>query len=185
MTARDATKELTDAEMLLLGLVAEIPRHGYELEAEIERRGMREWTQIAFSSVYFVLGKLETAGFVTAKKPAGPKARKTFSVTAAGRRALVARTSAALATYRTTYSSLLLGMMHWPVLEREEALGALEARRRSVDAELARLAGVQLERQPLPDHVEAIFDFSLSELRAESEWIARTLDYMQTKPWPD
>ena len=185
MTVRDATRELTDAELLLLGLVAEMPRHGYELEQEIERRGMREWTQIGFSSVYFVLGKLEKSGLVRAKKPVGARARKTFSLTAAGRRALVAQTTAALRTYRATYSSLLLGMIHWPVLEREAALNALAARRGEVEAELARLADVQVERQPLPDYVEALFDFSIGQLRAESEWIARTLDYMQTKPWLD
>ena len=183
MAVRNTSKQLTDAELLLLGLVAEMPRHGYELEHQIERRGMREWTQIGFSSVYFVLGKLEQAGFVRAKKPARTRARKTFSLTAAGRRALVARTSAALRTYRTTYSSLLLGMIHWPILEREEALDALEARRTVVDAELARLTDVQVERQPTPDYVEAMFDFSIGQLRAESEWIANTLDYMQTKPW--
>ncbi|MFQ5506619.1 MAG: PadR family transcriptional regulator [Planctomycetota bacterium] len=177
--------DLTDGGLLLLGLVAEMPRHGYQLEQEIERRGMREWTRIGFSSVYFVLGKLEGAGLVRAKKPAGAKARKTFSITAAGRRALVARTSAALRTYRPTYSSLLLGMIHWFVLGREEALNALEARRGEVEAELARLAELRVERQPLPDYVEAIFDFSIGQLRGESEWIARTLDYMQTKPWLD
>lgn len=185
MALRQASRELTDAELLLLGLVAEMPRHGYELEQEIERRGMREWTQIGFSSVYFVLGRLEKAGLVRAKKPAGAKARKTFAITAAGRRALVARTSAALRTYRPTYSSLLLGMVHWFVLEREEALNALAARRGEVEGELARLADLQVERQPLPDYVEALFDFSIGQLKTESAWIARTLDYMQTKAWLD
>ena len=185
MGLQGATRDLTDAELLLLGLVAEMPRHGYELEQEIERRGMREWTQIGFSSVYFVLGKLEKSKLVRAKKPAGGRARKTFSPTARGRRALVARTSAALRGYRPTYSSILLGMIHWPALEREEALSALEARRAAVDAEVARLEDVRLERQPMPDHVEAIFDFSIDQLRAEAEWITRTLEYMQTKPWPE
>ena len=62
---------LTDAELLVLGLVVEMPRHGYELELVIELRGMREWTQIGFSSIYFVLGKLERLGLVTAETPAG------------------------------------------------------------------------------------------------------------------
>ncbi|MAC39111.1 MAG: PadR family transcriptional regulator, partial [Oceanicaulis sp.] len=69
---------LTDAELLLLGLVSEMPRHGYELEQVIETRGMREWTQVGFSSIYFVLGKLEKAGLVAAGRPRGAKARKTF-----------------------------------------------------------------------------------------------------------
>jgi hypothetical protein len=37
----------------------------------------------------------------------------------------------------------------------------------------------------MPDYVEAIFDFSIDQLKAEAVWIARTLEYMQTKPWPD
>ncbi len=184
MVLEDAgPRGLTDAELLVLGLVAEMPRHGYQLDQEIERRGMREWTQIGFSSVYFVLAKLQAAGLVRAKKPAGAKARKTFTLTAAGRRVLVAQTLTALRGYRPTYSSVLLGMIHWPVLEREEALGALEARGEAVDAELSRLGNIQVEQQPLPDFVEALFDFSIGQLKAEAEWAARTVAYMRTKPW--
>ncbi len=181
--AEAGSRVLTDAELLLLGLVAEMPRHGYELEQEIDGRGMREWTQIGFSSIYFVLAKLEGAGLVLARKPAGAKARKTFTLTAAGRRALAAQTLAALRTFRPTYSSVLLGMIHWPALERGEALAALEARGAAVTAERTRLEEIQSERQPLPDYVEALFDFSIGQLQAEAEWIARTLDYMRTKPW--
>jgi len=176
-------RPLTDAELLLLGLLAEMPRHGYQLEQEIARRGMREWTRIGFSSVYLLLGTLERRGLVTAERPAHAKARKTFAITDAGRRALVARTREALGTYRPTYSSLLLGMLHWPVLTRAQALGALEARRDSVAAELARLQNIQIEQQPLPDYAEALFDFSVGQLEAEAEWTERTLDYMKTKPW--
>jgi DNA-binding PadR family transcriptional regulator len=181
--ARTRSRPLTSAELLVLGLVAEMPRHGYELEGEIERRAMREWTQIGFSSIYFVLGKLEQEGLVSAQKPVGAKARKTFRLTPAGRRTLVVQTLAALRDYRPTHSSVLLGMIHWPVLGREEALGALEARGNAVRAELSRVRSIQVERQPLPDFVEALFDFSIGQLASEAEWIARTLDYMKTRPW--
>jgi DNA-binding PadR family transcriptional regulator len=144
---------------------------------------MREWTQIGFSSVYFVLEKLQRAGLVTAKKPAGAKARKTFRLTAAGRRALVAQTILALRSHRPSYPSVLLGMINWPVLEREEALEALRAHGEAVNAELSRLATIQIEQQPLPDFVEALFDFSIGQLKAEAQWTARTLDYMKARPW--
>lgn len=174
---------LTDAELLLLGLVAEMPRHGYELEQIIETRGMREWTQVGFSSIYFVLGKLEKAGLVAAEVPAGAKARKTFSITASGRDLLLEQTIAALGVYRPTFSSLLLGMVHWPALSRDAALNALEARLSSVVAELERLERVRRQRQPMPDHVEVLFDFSTGQLSAERTWINTTLDYMRSKPW--
>jgi len=179
------TRELTDAELLALGLVAEMPRHGYQLEQVIEQRGMREWTQIGFSSIYFVLGKLEKLKLATAAKPAGAKARKIYAVTDAGRAALAAQTIRALRNVRPTYSSVLLGMVHWPVLERDAALGALQARGEAIEAELARIENIQFGQQPLPDFVEALFDFSLGQLKAEAEWVTRTLDYMKTKPWLD
>lgn len=176
--------KLTDSELLLLGLVAEMPRHGYELEQVIETRGMREWTQIGFSSIYFVLGKLEKAGLVLTEAPVGARSRKTFSITAAGREALQQQTISALETYRPTFSSLLLGMIHWPALSRKAALGALEKRLSSVAAEMERLERLRRLRQPMPDHIEALFDLSASQLTAERSWIATTLDYMRNKPWP-
>ncbi|MGB3435070.1 PadR family transcriptional regulator [Achromobacter sp.] len=175
---------LTDSELLLLGLVAEMPRHGYELEQVIETRGMREWTQIGFSSIYFVLGKLEKAGLVLAEAPAGTKTRKTFSATATGHKALLEQTISALGAYRPTHSSLLLGMVHWPALSRESALAALENRLSSVMAEAERLELMRRQRQPMPDHIEVLFDFSASQLAAEGRWITATLDYMRSKPWP-
>src|SRR5262245_15635357 len=179
-------KHLTDAELLLLGLVAEMPCHGYELDQVIEKRCMREWTRIGFSSIYFVLGKLQKLGLVTAKKPAGAsastKARKVYSVTPAGRGTLAAQTVTALRDVQPAYSSVLLGMINWPALKHERAVEALETRSQAIEAELARLDAIQVEQQPLPDYVEALFDYSLGQLRAEAEWVSRTLAYMTSKP---
>jgi DNA-binding PadR family transcriptional regulator len=180
-------KPLTDAELLLLGLVAEMPRHGYELDHVIEQRGMREWTQIGFSSIYFVLGRLQKLGLVVARRPArghgGVKARRVFAITALGRRSLAAQTKAALGTVRPTQSSVLVGMINWPALNREEALDALRSRSAAIAVELARLEAIQVEQQPLPDYVEVLFEYSLAQLRAEAEWVSDTLAYMATKPW--
>jgi DNA-binding PadR family transcriptional regulator len=180
-------KVLTDAELLLLGLVAEMPRHGYQIDQVIEERGMRQWTQIGFSSIYFVLGKLQKLGLVAAKMPrrvkVSIKARKVYSVTRAGRRTLVAQTLAALRNVQPAYSSVLLGMINWSALEREQALDALQARDTAIEAELARLGAIQAERQPLPDFVEALFEYSLGQLQAERAWITNTLAYMANKPW--
>tara|TARA_R100000365_G_C2748110_1_gene78919 strand:+ start:7797 stop:8333 length:537 start_codon:yes stop_codon:yes gene_type:complete len=174
--------KLTDAELMLLGLVSEMPRHGYELEQVIETRGMREWAHIGFSSIYFVLGKLEKAELVKAEVAVGAKARKVFSITQVGHDVLLHQTRTALASFRPTFSSLLLGMTHWPALERDAALDSLELRRSSIDAEIERVERVRRQRQPMPDHIEALFDFSAGQLDAERVWITATLDYMRSKP---
>ena len=175
---------LTDAQLMLLGLVAEMPRHGYELEQVIVERQMRQWSKIGFSSIYFVLGKLQKLGLLTAATPPGAKAKKTFTITDAGRDALRAQTVAALRTVRPTYSSVLLGMAHWSVLERDVALEALAARLDALTTESTRLGAIQVEQQPLPDHVEALFEYALGQLTAEGVWVRQTLDCMTAKPWP-
>lgn len=173
---------LTDSELLLLGLVAEMPRHGYELEQAIETRGMREWTQIGFSSIYFVLGKLQKAGLVSVKVPAGIKARKIVSITELGHKVLTEQTIAALQEYRPTFSTVLLGMLHWPAIPRDQALKALNARLSSIDEEVERLESLRRLRQPMPDHIEVLFDYTDGQLRAERNWIQTTVDYMRRKP---
>ena len=55
---------MTNTELAILGLIAEQPRHGYQIEQVIEERGMRNWTEIGFSSIYYLLKKLEKAGYV-------------------------------------------------------------------------------------------------------------------------
>jgi DNA-binding PadR family transcriptional regulator len=177
------SKTLTDAELLVLGLVAEMPRHGYELDQVIEQRGLREWTQIGFSSIYFVLGRLEKLEYVVSEAPAGAKAKKVFRVTRIGQAALAEQSLTALRTVRPSYNSVLLGMAHWPVLKRKEALGSLEERGAAVALEMERLGEIQVTQQPLPDYIEALFEYALGQLRAEAEWVTQSLAYMTTKPW--
>jgi hypothetical protein len=74
-------------------------------------------------------------------------------------------------------------MVNWLALERGEALDALQARAGAIEAEVARLENIQIDQQPLPDYVEVLFEYSLGQLKAEAKWLARTLDYMKSKPW--
>ncbi len=69
---------LTPAELTVLGLIVEQPRHGYDLEQVIEERGIRQWTDIAFSSIYYVLAKLEKRGLV--KRVGHPEDRRSLLI---------------------------------------------------------------------------------------------------------
>jgi DNA-binding PadR family transcriptional regulator len=177
------TKNLTDSELLVLGLVAEMPRHGYELEKVIEERSMREWTQIGFSSIYYVLNKLEQRGLVKAGTQANAKAKKSYEMTPKGEEILINQTLTILNSVHPSYPSLLLGMIHWSVLTRDQALDALRKRKSALSEELKRIESIHFEQQPLPDYVDAIFEFSLGQLKAEADWLDMTLAYMETKPW--
>ena len=174
---------LQDSELLILGLIAEMPRHGYELEGVINKRAMREWTRIGFSSIYYVLGKLEKKGLVLAEIPQKVKDRKRYELTHKGREVLVDQTLTTLNTVQPTYPSLALGMIHFGVLKRDQALEALKTRKDAVIEELERIENIHFEQQPLPDYLDAVFEFSIAQLQAELDWIERTLAYMSAKTW--
>ena len=163
--------DLTPAELTLLGLLVEKPRHGYELEEVITERGMREWTEIGFSSIYYLLAKLQGRGLVEpAGEPARGKARKVFAPTAAGRRACVEAVEQAIAEPRPLFSPLLVGLANQPVVPPERLRAAL-ARRADSLAERERQVRAAVPRDA-PPFVRAIFDHSLAQLRAEQAWLA-------------
>ena len=167
-------RPLTAAELALLGLLAERPQHGYELEEVIVERGMREWTEIGFSSIYYVLARLHERGLVTqsASPSARGKPRKVFAPTQDGLRALAQAAETAVAQLAPVYPALLLGLANQPAVAPQRFAAALAAR---ADALAERVAAVRAaaQAQPdVPDFVAAIFDFSLSQLVAEQRWLA-------------
>ncbi|MFC4851964.1 PadR family transcriptional regulator [Actinophytocola glycyrrhizae] len=163
--------DLTPAELTLLGLLVEKPRHGYELDEVITERGMREWTEIGFSSIYYLLTKLRDRGLVeeTGERAHG-KSRKVFAPTAAGRRVCAQAAEAAIAEPRPVFPPVLVGLANQPVIPPDRLRAAL-ARRAEALAE--RVAAIRAAAPPdAPPFVRAIFDHSLTQLEAEQAWLA-------------
>ena len=82
------------AEMLVLGLVEEEPRHGYEIARLIESRSRGA---IVFNSatLYPTLYRLEARGLITGRwvEKAGQRRRRYYRLTAEGRRVLARQRS--------------------------------------------------------------------------------------------
>lgn len=169
---------MTNAELAILSLLVEQPRHGYQIEQVIEARGMREWTELGFSSIYYLLKKLEGEGLVTGRLQEtrrGP-ARKVYQATPVGRDAYRGAVLDALAVPRRGSSTLLLGLAGLPDLGAGEAVAALRQYRASLEQRRDRVLARRDEQQPLPDHVEALFDYSLAMIRAEIAWVDSFID---------
>lgn len=106
--------ELTPAELTLLGLLVEKPRHGYELDEVIDARGMREWTEIGFSSIYYLLTRLRDRGLIAevdAPRAGRGKARRVYGPTSEGYGACARAAEAAVAELRPVFPPLLVV---WP-----------------------------------------------------------------------
>ena len=85
------TANLTMPDLVLLSLLAEHPMHGYEANAELERRQVRDWAAISRPQVYYSLEKLLRLGMVRtadSEEPQQGPDRRVVATTARGRQAL-------------------------------------------------------------------------------------------------
>jgi len=165
---------MTNAELAILSLVAEKPRHGYDIEQVIEARGMRDWTEIGFSSIYYLLNKLEKTGLIESQLQQsvgrGP-ARKVFNITQKGWAAHLDGVVDALSNPHTSSSSLLLGLSNFPMVSRDQILDALNGYVSEIESSIDHMIDRSLAQQPLPPFVEAMFDYSQTMAEAELKWI--------------
>jgi DNA-binding PadR family transcriptional regulator len=163
---------MTDAELAILTLVAERPRHGYEIEQVIEERGMREWTEVGFSSIYYLLKKLERDALIESRleeAQRGP-ARKVYRLTPAGGEALQRGILQALSVPQRSFPSLLLGLSALPAVPAQQAVHALQKYRTALVERQAQLQEKWSSQRPLPYFVDALFTYSLALLATEIQW---------------
>lgn len=168
---------MTNAELAILSLIAEKPHHGYEIEQVIDARGMREWTEVGFSSIYYILKKLENRGLIQSRsQPSqgrGP-GRKVYRLTPAGRSAWRQASLQALANPERAYSAFQLGLANLPAISAPDAIQALQ---NYTDQLRTRRNHVRERRDQagddLPFHAAAMFDLSLTLIDAELKWVQR------------
>ena len=174
---------MTNAELAVLTLVAERPRHGYEIERVIGERGMREWTEIGFSSIYYLLKKLEREGLIEGQLEAAKRgpARKVYRLTPAGREAARAGVIEALAAPHRCYPPLQLGLANLSGIPATEAVAALRQHRDALVEQLAQLQARQESQQPLPSFVDAMFDYSATMIQAEKGWIEKFIAQIESQ----
>ncbi|MEU8301693.1 PadR family transcriptional regulator [Micromonospora sp. NPDC048909] len=165
--------ELTPAELTVLGLVIERPQHGYDLEQVIEQRGIRQWTDIGFSSIYYLLTKLEQRGLLhVPEAPAAAKSRRVFHATTEGRRVAARNALAFVAEARPVPHPLLVGVANLSLLSTQQYAQALRTRLAQLEARIAAVRAAQQAQATLPLAAREVFSYSLSLMDAERQWLA-------------
>lgn len=79
--------------LVILGLLSEQPRHGYELRQEVERRLYATYINLSGGSLYYNLGQLERAGYIKrawVEQKGRYPARQVYQITPAGKEYLQA-----------------------------------------------------------------------------------------------
>ncbi len=169
--------ELTTAELTILGLVIEQPCHGYDLEQKIEQRGIRNWTDIGFSSIYYLLNKLEKRKLVTSlPTEGGAKSRKIFHATDTGKELASACTYDYLSEATNVPQPFLVGLANLPLLSKTQYHRALQNRLTQITARINHITQKHNQQTPLAPAAQEVFSYSLCLLEAERIWLeARAL----------
>jgi DNA-binding PadR family transcriptional regulator len=180
--------KLTTPDLVLLSLLAERPMHGYQANAELERREIRDWAGISRPQVYYSLEKLAHAGLIRSletNEPATGPERSSFETTAGGRAAL----ADALEREDWTTQRERPPFLTWVALSWQARPGVFQEqirrRRKFLEQELARekevLRSILLEVGH-PYH-EAVWMVSLmiEHFRTELRWLKRVAREMKKR----
>lgn len=174
----------------VLGLLAEQPRHPYDIAYTMQKRHMHEHIKLSLGTLYHVVDQLQGLGWIlpteTAREGRRPE-RTTYAITADGQRQLQDRVRQLVAEPTREYSAFEAGLTFLHQLEREDAVAALRRRADALteqidlwDYAMRRLHGNGLGRLALVE-VELVQDTR----RFQRAWALRIADEIEngSLPW--
>src|SRR6185369_15485297 len=173
---------LTIPDLVILSLLAEGPMHGYEVNATLEDRNIRDWAPVSRPQVYYSLGKLADLGLLRASSSDSPSAgpeRRVLETTALGREQLADALEAKSWVNKKVHQPFLIWLaLSWQARPRTFRK-QLNSRKKIVEHRLAE------ERATLKDvldevghpYHEAVWMLQsvIEQMESESRWIDRLL----------
>ena len=180
---------MTDAELAVLSIIAEGPIHGHDIQTIIDRRGLRAWTNIGVSSLFYVLEKLERQGLIESDEDtAGQNTRyREFCITGAGFGVLQTAVADLLTTPHEFADGFELGLANLHVLRPSQIRTAFAAYRQELISRLAqtRERWQQLKNSAAPFNVDAMLGHHVAMLEAELAWLTAFIEQWALQAPPD
>jgi DNA-binding PadR family transcriptional regulator len=175
-----SSQKLTTPDLVLLSLLAERPMHGYQANALLEFRKVRDWAGVSRPQVYYSLDKLARLGLIRSAETeddAGGPERRVFASTPRGRAALANALERDDWTDQTDRPAFLT----WLALSWQCRPGVflkqVQQRQEFVERELSRIQEILRAVQKEVGHPfhEAVWmlDFTIDRLRTEQRWLKK------------
>jgi DNA-binding PadR family transcriptional regulator len=168
---------MTDSEYLILGLLFNEPNHAYHLDQILTEKGFKTKVNLAFSSIYATLKKLEKKGYLSSKivKTEKMPDRKIYSLTSSGKDAFLQLLKKYLTYPKAEKSSFELSLHFSNFVSKDELKEILKM----YEAELNRQIQNQVNKiTSLSTHdplERALYDRALRLWQAEKQWLKELL----------
>jgi DNA-binding PadR family transcriptional regulator len=173
---------MTDAELAILSLLSEHPSYDDELFMKIEQRGLRRWTAIGASSMYYVIDKLETQGLI--ERIGDEHGRRKHQISQAGNGVLQTSVVDLLGTSHAYDRNFELGLANLHVLKSSQIRAALHSRRQDIAIKMGR---IEEESKVISDQfaIAALFEHHIHMLKAELTWLDEFIVRWEAQAQPD
>jgi DNA-binding PadR family transcriptional regulator len=177
--------------LAILELLAEGPKHPYEMRQHMHQRGTERAIPTKAASVYDTVERLTEAGFiepVLVNREGRRPERTIYRLTAAGADELESWLRQLIEEPSREYPRFGAALMFLGALRRkEEAIKALERRAEAFEEEIENVDAMLRGLPPFLPRLFAVEDeYTQAMRRAELEWIRRTIGELQdgTLEWP-
>jgi DNA-binding PadR family transcriptional regulator len=177
--------------LVILGFLRGRPLYGYEIKQMIERV-MGDWTDIAFGSIYYALGKLAEEGFVEkvgTEQEGGRPSRTVYQITDAGREEFLRLLREVWDNVERQTFDFDIGLSFISALPIDEVKGYLRKRITHLEHVLQYLDAHQAERLAdghVPGYLaSAVFGHHRLHLQAELDWTQELLQNVEQGVYAD
>ncbi len=178
MPKKKKNNSLTIADLVVLSLIVERPMHGYEINAELQRREVEDWAGVSKPQIYYSLRKLAKDKFIKSSKEddnsLGPD-RQTYVPTQRGLEVLVnqlGREDWATQRPPPPFQTWMVLSIHADrktitkiVAKRESYL------RHQIKKEEETLKAIRKDEGPTIPIADVIVEFTIKQYKAELEWL--------------
>jgi DNA-binding PadR family transcriptional regulator len=167
---------LPKIDIMVLGLLAEKPMHGYEINQVLTADEVRVWIDFARTSIYYSLNRLKKAGYVleTIERQSNKPEKNVFHISKMGREVFIDALKEALGESEKFDLSYYIGLFFISKLSTEEATSVLKKRREFLikwEAQLAAEPTASAARANFPISLGAILSRTMDLAKAERKWI--------------
>jgi DNA-binding PadR family transcriptional regulator len=165
---------------VVLGLVAKRPLSGYDIKTIVDRSTRFFWAA-SYGQIYPELRRLEAEGLIEGTDaPSGERPRRLYSLTPAGRDALVEWLLGTTTTYELRDESLLR-IFFADALPREEALNLLVGRLRAHEQYLETLHAIDARPGQDTPFVDLVLRWGIAFNEWGAEWCRQQLERLENE----
>jgi DNA-binding PadR family transcriptional regulator len=182
---------MSKVDLVILGLLMEEARHGYDILQQMERRDMKNWVGVSTPAIYKGLARLESKRVLRARTESGTSHpdRTVYEITPEGREYFHRLMSEALAEPEHLFLNLMTGVGFAHLEDRKVLLESLKSRCEKLRFLREHLEGHKVEMTQIKKHpitADAIIQYYMDLIDLEIEWSEKFMAQVtRIRNWPE